>query len=336
MLVYVELPTTADTLDMKRLTAVYNVYALLIGMTSYRFVDGRLHQTRMMRSYGLLVNIILLAVLPFFLWVDATLISSVELLPRFIVMSPFVLHSATYAVTVSILISRCKEERMLKGLYQLNSQLNRKLQRSGKCTSSKLRRVLLLKTCVVAVTSVGHFVSTLIFARIRSYNFIQLLADLTINTAFNIMIGGVYLHFLYFWNITRGYEFINLRIEDLLPAIEPLTRKQIREIHHLWALHAHLERISMRLKRSCGLQLLAMRLDYFLHCIILCFVVIAVPQRVSPPNAATYFLSFICCVRSLEIFIIDYLLETMSTYHSKPMDAVIEGSMSKEVSKSRV
>ncbi|XP_033156722.1 putative gustatory receptor 59b [Drosophila mauritiana] len=145
------------------------------------------------------------------------------------------------------------------------------------------------------------------------------------------MIGGVYLHFLYFWNITRGYEFINLRIEDLLPAIEPLTRRQIREIHHLWALHAHLERISMRLKRSCGLQLLAMRLEYFLHCIILCFVVIAIPQRASPPNAATYFLSFICCVRSLEIFIIDYLLETMSTYHSKPMDAVIEGRMCKEL-----
>ncbi|KAH8347667.1 hypothetical protein KR084_000101 [Drosophila pseudotakahashii] len=319
---------------MQRLDVIYNSYALLVGVTSYRLVNGKLLQTRVTRIYALVANIIYLAVLPIGLWKNARIISRDKLLPKFIEMSPFALHFVIYVVVFIILSSRCFWERLLLDSQRLNIQLNRKMTRSGKCASSRLRRILILKKFSFAFLWLGNFITVLVFWLWTRYDRSMLFGDLLITCGLNMMVMCAYFHFVTFWNIARGYEFVNQRMDDLIPALKPHTWLEKKEIYHLWAMHLKLGRIAQRLQRVCGLQMLAWRLNYFLRTIILGFYYLIYLNHTknSTPAYVKYYVSITCFVQSVGFFLNDYIVELASEYQSKPKDTIIEGIMTKETS----
>jgi len=304
-----------------------------MGITSYRLVKGKLHQTRKTRIYARVVNILFLAGMPYFIWRDANLISANESLPPFIRLTPFVLHCVTYAVIFLILTSRCFGENALLDFERLNTELNRNMTRYGKTTSPKLRKLFIFKTYLSATLWLTDILTVAIFLRWVRTDILMLIGDMFICTGFNIMVSSAYLHFMSFWNIARGYEFVNQRMDELIPVKKPYTSLEKEQIYQLWALHSHLGRTLQRLQMIRGHQMLALRFEFFLRAIIHgfhCFILLLYNTE-STPKTLNYVLSFLWCMRNVGCFLNDYIMELTTEYQCSPKDLIIEGLLTKEV-----
>ncbi|XP_050743763.1 putative gustatory receptor 59b [Drosophila biarmipes] len=208
------------------------------------------------------------------------------------------------------------------------------MTRSGRRTSSKLRNVLILKTCLSATILLGYNVSGAFFGLWMCSDTLKLFESILIVTGFNIMVNSVYLHFISFWNIARGYEIVNQRMDELIPVTKPYTSLEKEEIYQLWALHSHLGRVFQRLQTTCGIQMLVLRFDFFLRIIIHgfhCFIFIFYDKESTPKGIKTFIIT-LCCMRMVGCFLNDYVIELATEYQRRPKDLIIEGILTKELS----
>ncbi|XP_020803019.1 putative gustatory receptor 59b [Drosophila serrata] len=315
---------------MQKLLAFFHEYALVIGLTSYRFVNGRFQQTRITKTYVWIVNLGLLAALPYCMWEVSKFNSSISLYPRFVKTVPYVLDSINNAVILYALVLRGRRDKILLEMDRLITQVNREMSKSGKNTSSKLCKVLYLKICLVASRSLHNLMQCFIYGLPVEFRFKPRISCLIVTIGKNLVVASTFQYFLVFWNIARGYDFINERIDELIPQ----SKSKKKEISRLWDLHFKLGRTFTRINRLFGPQMLTARLNYFSYTVMNSYFGILLWNEKSTPNFFMCMWSIVFLLHTMSSFLSDYIIGLATETQSKRRDSITEenGTMSKETS----
>ncbi|KAH8309317.1 hypothetical protein KR059_008067 [Drosophila kikkawai] len=293
---------------------IYHGYGLLIGMTSYRLTNGRFQQSWITQAYAVILNVVLICTLPFVFWDIATELMKSPWLPGKMYIVPFILHMVNYAVVAYILVSRCQRDSLVIDLADLTDRLTRKMERAELTSNPQLRRLLLLKSFTSAYLS---------FVPMASVLFIKsgFLMSCLVNLSYSILNLTSYFYFASVWQIARGYDFVN---QQLCPG-----RALEGEIKNLWSLHLLFGRMAHRINRIYGVQMLVCRLDYIVSSIIYGYVGLIFMFKGITPLAVHA--ALILVVRTVDVFLDEFICELSLRYQCQPMDEVSEGKMSQEL-----
>ncbi|KAH8291123.1 hypothetical protein KR054_008885 [Drosophila jambulina] len=316
---------------MQRIAQIYNGYIMAIGMTSYLNVGGKFKQTRITQAYALAINALTLTLLPMALWDAAQGMTIAGWLPPFMWVIPYALHSISYAVIAYTLISRCYRDAMLLDLELMIKQVNREMLRAGKRMSPKLRRLFLLKTFTLTYLCLAYIMAIFVW-QWEHPSWTIVMKALLINTSFNILIASTYFYFVSFWQIARGYDFVNQQLEEITSAEWDDVKEQAEELRSLWALHANLSRTAQRINRHYGPQMLGSRFDHFTFLIINGYLGTLVAHSNDSPSVEKVYGFFLYWIRSMDFFLNDYICDLVTQYQSKPKSFITESHMSKELS----
>lgn len=315
---------------MRRVANIYNRYAMAMGMTSYFVVGGKFKQTRLTQAYALVINAFTLTLLPMSLWDAAKTMTMAKWMPPFMWIIPYVLYSISYAVIAYTLISRCYRDAMLMDLQLVIAQVNRETSRAGKQMSPKLRRLFLLKTFALTYLCLAYLFAFFVWEW-WMVSWIYVLKALLVNISFNILIASTYFYFVSFWQIVRGYDFVNQQLEEVTSARWDDRREQAEQLQSLWALHASLSRTAQRINRHYGPQMLASRFDHFIFAIINGYLGTLYAHSEDTPAVESIYGFFLYWIRSVDFFLNDYICDLVTQYQSQPKYTVTEGHMSREV-----
>ncbi|XP_016946468.1 putative gustatory receptor 59b [Drosophila biarmipes] len=315
---------------MRWIVHAYNVYAMAIGMTSYMTVGGEFKETRTSQIYTIVMNAIALTLLPVGFWNSAKLMTMAEWLPSFMWIVPYVLYSINYSVIAYTLVSRCFRDAMLLDLQVIIFQVNREMSRRGKKVSSKLLRIFNLKTLTVSYLCFAYLLVVCVYQWRLPWPH-NLYAQL-VNTFLTIQIVSTYFNFVSFWQIARGYDFVNQQMKDVISDESRDSKDQAEELRALWALHASLGRTARRINRHYGPQMLANRFDYFMFSIINGYMGTIYSQYDHSASVEKIYGALIYWVRSADFFLNDYICDVLTEYQAQSKCFVTEGEMSKELS----
>lgn len=317
---------------MKLIAQIYSVYAVVIGLTSYVLISGSFRQTRLTQAYAFAVNALTLVLLPLASWEMAQYMTKVKWLPPCMWIAPYFLYSINYAVIAYTLISRCYRDRILVDLQLVIVQVDGEMSRTGRRISSKLQRLLQVKTLSLTYLCVAFLLSILIYQWDMPWLFV--LEGLLTVVSFTIQVAIRYLHFVSFWQIVRGYDFVNHQLEEIT-SVRLGSKTEAKELGKLWSLHATLSRAARRLNGYYGPQMVACRFDYFMFTIVNGYFAAIYGHYDRKLTIDKCFGASIYWVRSLDFFLNDYICDLVIEYQSKAKYMVTEGSrMSNEVSKS--
>ncbi|XP_020810058.1 putative gustatory receptor 59b [Drosophila serrata] len=302
---------------MERLLGLFHGYALLIGLTSYKVVNGIYRQTWLTRAYALVLNVLIISILPFVFWTISWLTASAPWLPDIMFITPFILYTVNYANIVYILTSRFYRDSMLIDLLYLSKDLNRKMEQAGMRRNAKLQRLLSFKTftfsflCVAPLTFLGSVT----------------LDSFIVNAAYSILNATTYFYFASFWQIARGFVYVNEEIAKIIVGGLELNNEELRD---LWYLHSTLSRMAHRINRNYGLQMIVSRLDFIIYTIIFGYVgMIFLHEGIT---LIKFYASLLYLVRTVDFFLNDFICELTSRYQSHPKHEISEGVMSQELS----
>ncbi|KAH8401183.1 hypothetical protein KR009_003541 [Drosophila setifemur] len=309
---------------MEGLMGICNGYSLLIGMTSYRLVNGCLQQTRLTQAYAIVMNILTIGFLPWIYVNSVRGIMLVSWMPRLLFLTPYVISLFNYLVLVYTLVLRFKRDSMLVDLQNLSRQLNRKMSKSGVQIKPKLRRLLYLKSFIFA------YLCLISFALVLDIDSgMRILEAVIINVEYSIRNAITYSYFASFWQVSIGFDYVNHELEKLACS-EYGTRKYAQKIRGLWDLHSLLSRMSHRINRIFSLQMLVTRMDYMAFAIIFGYVgMLFINEEASVARllaASIYFL------RSADFFLNDYICEVTAQYQCQQKHTLTEGNISEELS----
>ncbi|KAH8305904.1 hypothetical protein KR018_003197 [Drosophila ironensis] len=296
---------------MEKIVWIYYGYALLIGMTSYRLVDGRFRQSRTTQAYALVINILTICLLPIVFQKVVEHSMRLPWFPKKMSIVPAVLYSVNYAVIVYILATRCYRDSLIVDLLNLTDKITRKLQEAGKQTNPKLRRLFFWKSFTLTYLCIASVVSMGIFRPIVP-------SAMLINIGYSILNVTTFFYFVSFWQIARGFDFVNNQLED---------KNSIETVQELWAIHLKLNRMACRINRIYGLQMLISRIDYITFTTIYSYVGIIYFH-----DGNSWLKMFLICVyfvRGIDFFLNDYIAELID--QRQPKNSVTEGPLSKEV-----
>ncbi|XP_020810059.1 putative gustatory receptor 59b [Drosophila serrata] len=299
---------------MLTLEDICHGYGLLIGLTSYRLVNGRYQQTRITQAYALIMNVVVICTLPFVFWDIANGVRLGPWLPGKMDIVPFVLYIVDYAVIAYILVSRCQRDSVVKDILDLSDRLTRNMDRAGLRPNPQLRRLLHLKSFTLAYMNISS-VATMLFQQSG------VLKTLQNSFAYSILNITTYFYFASNWQIARGYDCLNQQLGS--------GRTSEEEIRNLWSLHLLLGRMAQRINRIYGLQMLVCRLDY-----IICDIVggyISIIFQNQGFNFRVVHATSILLARSLDFFINDLICELSQRYQCHPKDEASERIMSQAV-----
>ncbi|XP_041448984.1 putative gustatory receptor 59b [Drosophila obscura] len=306
---------------------IFQWFAMLIGLTSYRLVDNRFIQTRIARIYAMIVNVFTVTMLPLPLSRLAYSVSLCFWLPRFMWITPYVLYAVNYAVIVHTLIWRGYRDSMLMELHKLIVKLNGEMGRTQKKTNSKLRRLFYMKTFTMSYLCLCYCLEIFLFED----DYSMMLDSILIYYGYIILISSPHLYFVSLWQIARGFDFVNQQLEELISTRSPLTPGYTEELRSLWSIHASLSRTAHKINRICGCQMLATRLDYVTFSVITSYTAAMYSVTDPGPLFVKYF-SVFYCIRTVDFFMTDYICDLVTEYQSMPKDTVSEGVMSDELS----
>ncbi|KAH8401181.1 hypothetical protein KR009_003543 [Drosophila setifemur] len=315
---------------MKWIGHRFSQYTLLLGMSSYFVTNLEFRQTRTTQTYALVLNALTLTLLPVAFWNLAKIMTLANWLPKFMWIAPYVLCSVNYIVIAYTLISRCYRDRMLMDLQIVLAQLRREVPRKGKKMPSKLQRLFLLKSFTVFYLCLAYLLSPFVYYGLQPWEYI--LNGVLINIAYNILVASTYFYFVCFWQIVRGYDFVNQQLEDIASSSTISSADLAEEIRNLHALHANLRRTALRINRHYGPQMLASRFDYFMFSIIYGYMGVIYSKYEKNPSVEKYYGALIYWVRSFDFFLNDYICDMVDRYQSKSKFININGSLSKEMS----
>ncbi|KAH8291130.1 hypothetical protein KR054_008886 [Drosophila jambulina] len=300
---------------MLTLEEIYHGYGLLIGMTSYRLFNGSYHQSKITQAYAVILNVFLICALPFAYWGISIRVIMMPWLPGIMFIIPIVLYMVDYAVVAYILVSRFRRDSMLIDLLDLTHRLNRRMERAGLRPNPQLQRLRHLKSFTLTY---------LIFVSLVPLCFLEtgILMALLVNIGYSILHLTTYFYFASFWQIAKGYDLINQQLGS--------GKTPGEEIRNLWSLHTLLGRMARRINRIYGLQMLVCRLDYILSTIIYSYVGIIIMYY----GVSFLFLhaTSLILLRTVDIFLNDFVCELSQRYQCQPKDEVSEGIMPQELS----
>lgn len=285
-----------------------------MGMTSYRLVKGRFQQSRTTQAYAVVLNVALISTLPLLFWDVAKGMMISPWLPRMMFITPFILYMVNCAVIAYILISRFYRDSMLIDLLDLTNRVTRKMELAGRQTCPQLRRLLHLKSFTFAYLTLGSL-GSLVFL---DSGFLE--ASL-INMGYSILNLTTFFYFSSFWQVARGYDFVNQQLEK---------RTLEEEIRNLWSLHLLLSRMAQRINRIYGVQMLVSRLDYIIFTTVYGYVGMIVLHEGITPFIFHAILIYI--VRTADFFLNDFICELTIRCQCYPKHETSEGKMSQEVS----
>ncbi|KAH8347668.1 hypothetical protein KR084_000102, partial [Drosophila pseudotakahashii] len=315
---------------MRLIVQAYSAYAMLIGMTSYVTIGGKFKETRISRIYAVVMNVIALTFLPMGFWKSAQWLNMADWLPSYMWITPYVLYSTEYAVIAYTLISRCFRDAMLLDLQLIIYQINREMSRTGKQMNSQLRGMFAWKTCTLSYLCISYLLTIFVYQWRMQWS--QILYSQLVNTFLTIQIVSTYFYFVSFWQIARGYDFVNQQLEEIISDKSMDSRDKEEELRSLWALHASLSRTVRRINRHYGPQMLATRFDYFMFSIINGYMGTIYAQYDQTPSFEKLYGALIYWIRSIDFFLNDYICDVVTGYQSQPKHFVTEGSMSNEMS----
>ncbi|XP_017053606.1 putative gustatory receptor 59b [Drosophila ficusphila] len=314
---------------MKLIPIVYNVYAMVMGMTSYAVIGGKFKQTRFSQAYAVVMNAITLILLPIGLWKSAREMESAPWLPSYMWMLPYVLYSCNYAAVAYTLIMRCFRDAMLIDLQLVVEQINREISRSGNHINSKLCQFFYLKSFTVGYVCASYIVSVFIFAQKLSLH--HQIAGFLVNTFLNILVASTYLYFVSFWQIARGYDFVNQQLEEIFTTQRTNSKARAKQLQSLWALHASLKRTAQMINRHYGLQMLAARFDFCMFSILNGYMGSIYAHSNQASAMEKLFGAVLHCTRAADFFLNDYICDIVTEYQNKPKYFVTEGNTCKEL-----
>ncbi|KAH8252289.1 hypothetical protein KR038_002379 [Drosophila bunnanda] len=300
---------------MLTLQDICHGYGLLIGMTSYRLVNGRYQQTRITKAYALILKVVVICSFPFIFWDIASGLMIKPLLPGMMSIAPFVYYIVNYAVIANILIARFQRDSILIDQLDLADRLTRNMDRAGLRPNPRLRRLLHLKSFTLAYVNFGSMVTMLFLQS----GFLEILV---VSFGYSILNLTAYFYFASFWQIARGFDYVNQQLGS--------GRMPGEEIRNLRSLHSLLGRMAHRINRIYGLQMLVCRLDYIIYTIIHGYLGIIILSR--GVNFYVVHDHFLLLVRTVDFFINDLICELSLSYQCQPKDDVSERIMSQELS----
>ncbi|SPP73532.1 putative gustatory receptor 59b [Drosophila guanche] len=306
---------------------IFQWFAVLIGLTSYRLVDGRLMQTRLNRVYTMILNVITVVMLPPALLGAAKFFIVDFWLPKFMWITPYVLYAVNYLVIVQTLTSRGHRDSILMELHHLIVKLNREMGRAGKRMNSKLRRLFYIKTFTMSCLCLSYVLGT--FAFTGGFSFYMILSSVLINNGYCILIGTTHLYFVSLWQVVRGYDYVNQQLEELISTRSPLTSGYTEELRSLWSLHANLSRTAQKINRIYGRQMLASRFDYIVVTVINGYIGSIYSHN--EPNLTKWYGGLLYWIRIMDFFMTDYICDLVTQCQSMRKDTVSEGVMSNEL-----
>ncbi|KAH8401182.1 hypothetical protein KR009_003542, partial [Drosophila setifemur] len=200
--------------------------------------------------------------------------------------------------------------------------MKRRMTKSRTRIEPKMLRLLFLKSFILVYLCLISFTLFVFHWRPES------LGAFIMSLEYSIRNASIYSYFTSFWQISRGFHFINQQLEKLRLS-KYGRRKHGQEIRDLWVLHSRLSHMAERVNRIYGLQMLLSRLDYMAFSIIYGYVgILFLRSSLSAlklVGASIYFL------RTVDFFLNDYICELTTRYQSQPKHRITEGKMSKEV-----
>ncbi|XP_017077378.2 putative gustatory receptor 59b [Drosophila eugracilis] len=315
---------------MKLIVSICYVYAMAIGMTSYCLIGGNLKQTKITQIYSVAMNAITLTVLPLAFWKSAQLMTMAEWLPSYMWITPYVLYSCNYVVIAYTLISRCFRDAMLLDLQLLIMQIKRKMSRRAKEINPNLRHIFFLKSFTFSYLCVAYILTIFVYQWKLEWS--QIAYGGLVNTSLTVQIVNTYIYFVSFWQIARGYDFVNQQVVEITSAAWLGSKVQAVELRGLWALHSNLSRTARRLNRHYGLQMLAIRFDYFIFSIINLYMGTIYARYGKSDAIEKLYGSLIFWIRSVDFFLNDYICGLVTEYQSQPKYFVNERDMSNQLS----
>ncbi|XP_015051555.2 putative gustatory receptor 59b [Drosophila yakuba] len=311
---------------MEKLVGIYHGYAQLIGLTSYRIVGGELKKSRMTEAYVLAWNIGTVFILAWMAWSagyeDIKEMMMASLFPEMMSIIPLVVYSVNYAVIVYILISRPYRDSMLYDLMDITNQLSRKMALAGRKTNLKLKKLLYLKSFALTYLTLGSFIS-LLFLK-KGYFEVTLMG-----IAYSILNVSNYFYFTSFWQIVRGYDFVDQEIKNLTTTKSGSHVENFEEeLRDLWSFHWTLSRMASRISRVYGVQMIVSRTEYVLFSVVFGYVgIICMFQGLS---LNILHVGLIYLVRTLDFFLIDVICDMTARYQNQPKHELVEGELNQK------
>ncbi|KAH8305957.1 hypothetical protein KR018_007011, partial [Drosophila ironensis] len=309
---------------MKRVIRIFHKFALIIGLTSY---NEHFRQTRITQAYALIINIFTLSLLPIGLREAVEYTTMKIMLPKFMQMLPCVLFTVNYIVIAYTLISRSYRDRVLMDMEIVILQLNREMRRTGKQMSSNLRRVFLAKTFTLTYLCVSYIFVPFLYDRGQSWIF--LLEALPTNLALTILITSTFIYFVSFWQIAKGYDFVNQQLEEFAARQFVIPSEELRS---LWSLHANLSRTAKRINKLYGPQMLASRFDYCTFTIINAYIGSIYTSFDQANFFEKLFGSLMFWIRTVDFFLNDCICGMVTQYQSRQKAMNFHGTLTKEMS----
>ncbi|XP_043071333.1 putative gustatory receptor 59b [Drosophila grimshawi] len=245
---------------------LYHNYALVLGITSLRWISGEgLKQTNLTRFYALILNIVELLTVPYFMWITMGYINKAKWFPDQLPYATQVLFSVSYVAIAHTIISRGSRD---EALLEVDSIVNRlKCLKSEKnrlsSTCDSMSYVFYLKMGAVIYMCVYGMTSCLLV--LREKNLLLFLQIFVFGTALNFSLIAIYRYFLALWDIACCYQYIKGKLEHLMNCVRNRypTQVELEELHRLWSLHALLGRSTLKFNRTHGL-LIMLLVDFFL------------------------------------------------------------------------
>ncbi|EDV37184.2 uncharacterized protein Dana_GF11555 [Drosophila ananassae] len=287
----------------------------MLGITSYRLVNGRFRQSRITRAYAVIFNVLIVVVLPPVFLKVAKDAQVAHCFRKTLFIVPYVLYTVNYVVVVYILISRWYRDSVLVELQDLANKISRKIETADVKTSPDLGRLLCMKSFTLAYLTLSAMLWIPMAEGIW-----DMLSQLITIIAYCILNATTYLYFLSFWQVARGFDFINQQQE----------RCDSEELLDLWALHSTLRRMASKINDIYGLQMLASRIDFIVFTIVFGYAGIIYSQ--SYFSMYKVFSVIVYWVRSLDFFLNDYISDLVSLYESQSNSSPNEFPSSKEMS----
>ncbi|KAH8401180.1 hypothetical protein KR009_003544 [Drosophila setifemur] len=305
----------------------YFKYALAIGLTSHRFANQRFESTFFTRLYALVINIMTLLVLPIIMWQTETGFRIKEHLPKLILITYHVRYSVAYVIIIYTVLSRGFRDTALREMQPLLRKMFAEEKRFGTKKNQSLCMLFFIKCFVVIVLC---FTDSLFLLHSRDLSDWRVyMRMIFLCNAYNLLNMVPMGYFLALWHISRGYDCVNQRLEEIVPAH---SCKDLKEIHHLWGLHAALTKAALAIHKIYSPQMLAIRFDSFVFGVIQAYWGVFFTFDANTNHYWVIYGSCMYGLRSVDYYLTDHISELIVKYQNAAKHAWSERIWTKETS----
>ncbi|KAH8327161.1 hypothetical protein KR074_005049 [Drosophila pseudoananassae] len=315
-----------DSAVNKAFLKFYVYYSIAIGVTSQRLVKKKIKSSSFTRIYAWVVNILMLVLLPIFLWQSYDFLRAKSTLPWLILTTFDVRRLVTLFIIFYSILSRVPRDKALKKILPVLARLvhNKRLAEKRYVTPTLM--VLFYAKCfTLSVIFFADFF--VVFHELGTKDWSSFLKFLILINSHNIIFIMPMAYFLILWRIAGGFIYVDHQMDELIKA----PRRDLEEVKRLWSLHADLSKASLRVNRIYCLQILAIRLDTFVFAVVEMYWGTFFTFSLNTPILWLVYGGVIYCTRLGDFFLIDYMCDLLARYQRLTKDPWTECDYRKEV-----